>query len=363
VTAAPSARRGRTIALAAALLVWAAAPGTAQIARPAAMSIDTVASLDTSFDENGRGTTGVVTDSVVAVDFGHKLQGIVRPFAQRLASGEWNRQVWVAAVRYERPGRVGLRVDGGLIPPPVGLGNLTLRPHLNPTVSQPTSLFQSLPAFEPQAPRTTLLGAIYPFGVSATASSTHWDARAAVIDVSPLRPRRVFTQPGAPPRFTNLVLGGGVTPLIGLRVGASVTHGGWRRDDEIVAGTVDRNATVVTIESEFAVRYTRVAGEWVRDRIGTQTGTVTASSWFVVAQQTLSPRWFAAARVERMTAPLFSRDAGLRNLHVEGVEPVVGFRVTPEVTLRAGYRARRVFGATNFDHQAVVSAVWWRRWL
>ena len=327
------------------------------------MAIDTVVSLDTSFDENGRGTTGVVTDSVVAMDFGHRLQGIVRPFAQRLGSGEWNRQIWVAAVRYERPGRVGLRVDGGLIPPPVGLGNLTLRPHLNPTVSQPTSLFQSLPAFEPLAPRSTLLGAIYPFGVSATVSSTRWDARAAVMDVSPLRPRRVFTQPGAPPRFANLVLGGGITPIIGLRVGASVTHGGWRRHDEIAPGTVGRDATVVTIESEFAIRHTRVAGEWIHDRIGTQTGTVSATGWFVLGQQTLSPRWFAAARVERMTSPLFSPSTGLRTLHLAGVEPVVGFRVTPELTLRAGYRARRVFGSPTFDHQGLLSVVWWRRWL
>ena len=59
---------------------------------------------------------------------------IVRPFASRLAnSDEWNRQIWVAQVRYERHVPVGLRVDAGLIPSPIGLANLTLRPHLNPT--------------------------------------------------------------------------------------------------------------------------------------------------------------------------------------------------------------------------------------
>lgn len=357
------AQRRQTLFFAAALTVWGALPCAAQIARPAAMAVDTVVAVDTSFDDNGRGTTGVIADSVVAVDFGHKLQGLVRPYAQRLGSGEWNRQIWVAAVRYERPGRVGLRVDGGLIPSPVGLANLTLRPHLNPTVSQPTSLFTPLPPFEPQAPRSTLLGAIYPFGVSATVSSTHWDARAAFIDVSPLRPRRVFTQPGAPPRFANVVLGGGITPITGLRIGASLTHGGWREDGEIAPETTAQNATVVTIESEFAVRYTRVAGEWTHDRIGTQTGTVSASGWFVVAQQTLSPRWFAAARVERITAPLFVPGADLRDQRLDGVEPVVGYRVTPELTLRAGYRARRAFGRPDFDHQGLVSVVWWRRWL
>jgi hypothetical protein len=346
-----------------ACLAWLAAPCAAQIAHPAAVSIDTVVAIDTSFDENGRGTTNIVTDSVVAADLGHKLQGIVRPYAQRLASGEWNKQIWVATLRYERPGRVGLRVDGGLIPSPVGLGNLTLRPHLNPTVSQPVSLFQALPAFEPLAPRSTLLGAIYPFGVTATVSSTRWDARAAVIDVSPLRSRRVFTQPGAAPRFANVVLGGGITPIIGLRVGASVTHGGWRRAAEGTATATSRDATIVAIETEFSMRYTRVLGEWTYDRIGTQTGTVSANGWFVIGQQTLSPRWFAAARVDRITSPLFSRELGLVDQHLDGVEPVVGFRVTPELTLRAGYRARRLFGRDTFDHQALISAVWWRRWL
>ena len=46
-------------------------------------------------------------------------------------TGEWNNQVWVAAVRYERRGRIGVRIDGGLIPSPVGYANMLLRPHLN----------------------------------------------------------------------------------------------------------------------------------------------------------------------------------------------------------------------------------------
>ena len=104
-------------------------------------------------DFDGNYATGVTLDAVVSADFGRGFQGIVRPFASRLASGEWIRQVWVATARYERAARIRLRVDAGLIPSPIGLANLTLRPHLNPTMSQPSSLFTPLPPLEPRGAR------------------------------------------------------------------------------------------------------------------------------------------------------------------------------------------------------------------
>jgi hypothetical protein len=347
-----------TALLAAACVAWTAAPAVAQQARPSALSIDSAASIDRSIDEAGNVTMGVLLDAVASVEFGPGWQGIVRPFAQRSSGSAWNRQVWVAAVRYERPGPVGLRIDGGLIPSPVGLANLSLRPHLNPTIGYPSSLFQALPAFEAQAPRTTLLGALYPYGVSVTVSGLRWDGRAAVIDTSPLRPRRVFA-PANPPRFVNVVLGGGVTPVVGLRVGGSITRGGWLRAGERPEIAEGRDATVVTAETEFSIRHTRLLGEWVQDRIETGRGTVVASGWYLQGQQTLSPRWFAAWRVERLSAPAL---VGPRQ-DFTGVETAAGYRVTSEVTLRAGHRARRRFGSVDFDNQATVSVVWWRRWL
>jgi len=54
--------------------------------------------------------------------------------------------------------------------------------------------------------------------------------------------------------------------------------------------------------------------------------------------------------------------AGIVDQHLAGVEEVVGFRVTPELTLRVGHRARRGFGRAGYDNQAEASIVWWRRW-
>jgi hypothetical protein len=153
---------------------------------------------------------------------------------------------------------------------------------------------------------------------------------------------------GKPPRFANLVLGGGVTPVVGLRVGASVTHGGWRRGDEGLGGS--QSASVVTIESEFAVRHTSVAGEWVRDRIGIAgRARVAPSGWFVQGQQTLTPRWFVAGRIEQTSSPALTPALAYDTQRFRGVENVVGFRLTPELTLRAGHRAKEAFGRTEFD--------------
>lgn len=364
-------RAGLAAVLISASVLAAADACLAQESRPSTLAIESVAAIDRVVDENGNFTTGIIVDAFVSAQLGRGLELVARPWTQRsetrdargMVQGEWNRQVWLAAVRFERtgPAGLGLRVEGGLIPPPVGLANLALRPHLNPTIAQPSSLFVSLPAPEPLSPRLTLLGPIYPFGVNATVSSAHWDARAAVIDVSPMRARRIFGDTN-PPHFANVVIGGGVTPFVGLRLGASVTRGKWRGEDEPLARTGNRDATVVTVESEFSFRYTKLSGEWVRDVIDLADGESVASGWFFQGQQALAARWFAAARVERMSAPAPLALPPAQQ-HFTGSEETIGYRLTPEVTIRASHRARRGFGRLDYDHTGSVSLVWWKRWL
>jgi hypothetical protein len=343
------------------VLLLAAAPATAQQARPSMLAIDSSVSVDTTVDANGNHVSSVFLDSLSMADFGHGLQAMFRPQVQRLAaSGEWNRQIWVAALRYERAGRVGVRIDGGYIPSPIGLANLTLRPHLNPTIAQPAELFTSVPSLELRGPRVNLLGGIYPLGAQATVSARHWDGRVAVMDNSPLRLRRVFGQVN-PPRFTNVVLGGGVTPIVGLRIGASVTQGGWMRAGESPTITASRSARIVTMESELAFRHTSLASEWVHDALETSFGDRTAAGWYVQGAQTLAPRWFVAGRVERIrtTLPLL---AGPEQT-LKSTEQTLGFRITPEITLRVSHRGREAFGATRYAHTGAVSVVWYKRWL
>ena len=345
-----------------------AAPASAQQAKPSVLSIDSDASVDFTTDGNGNDVKGVFLDTLVVGDFGKNIQAIVRPQFQRLAnSGEWNRQIWVAEMRYEWKGPLAFRVEGGYIPSPVGLANLTLRPHVNPTIAQPAELFTSIPSLEARGPRVNLLSGIYPLGAQATASATHWDARVAVIDTSPLRLRRVFADPnpplfgGNPPRFTNAVVGGGVTPFVGFRVGASITHGGWLRAGETPAITTDRSANLYTFESELSFRHTSLAGEFVNDALDTSLGTRSTSGWYVQGAQALAPRWFVAGRVDRIQTTL-PTTAGLEQ-NFTSTEQTLGFRLTPEITLRVSHRMRQPFGRDPWDHFGAASIVWYRRWM
>jgi hypothetical protein len=350
-------------ALAISALLWPSA-SAGQQARPAPIAIDTVAAVDQAVDASGNDATGVFMDAVVTVGLGRGFEAVTWPIVQRIANtGGWTGDLWIATLRYQRPGRIGVRVEGGLIAAPLGLANLTVRrPHLNPTIAQPASLFTPLPVIEIRGPRPNLLGAVYPFGGQVTVSGAHWDARAALIDTSPLRRRRIITSVVNPPRFGNVVVGGGVTPVIGFRLGASVTHGGWARAGEGPTVTEDRSATVVTVETEFSYAFTKLAGEFVHDTIETSSGNHIARGWFVQGQQTLAPRWFAAARVERIDAPLVLPSEVTRQ-QMTNTEEVLGFRLTPELTIRGGHRARRAFGRPGFDHQVAVSLVWWKRWM
>lgn len=349
-------RGTRALAFLAALLPVSA---SAQVARPSRLAIDSVVAIDQTLVEGGSYSTGVIADALASIDLGGNVQFLARPLVRRIANnGTWDAELWMAALRYERPGTVGVRIEGGLIPSPVGVANLMLRPHLNPVIAQPSSLFAALPAV--RGPRATLLGALYPLGASATVSTLRWDARVAVIDSSPLRGRDLFGDDN-PPRFPNVVVGGGVTPFVGFRVGAAVARGGWLEAGESPTVTSDRRATVVTMESEFSYRYTRLVGEWTRDRLETDTGTRTATGMFIQAHQILAPRWFAAGRVERITSPPLGLATSMISQRLTGVEDTIGYRLTTDVTLRVSHRARKTFGATGYTQSVAVSAVWWKR--
>ena len=161
-----------------------------------------------------------------------------------------------------------------------------------------------------------------------------------------------------------LIAGGGITPVVGLRVGASVASGRYATASEVSdpAG-VARELRMWTVEGEYAVAYTKIAAEFTREQF--QHGAVrdSASTWFVQATQTLSPRWFASGRHEGITAPSAPASAGAGpGRSFTTTEGTVGYRATPEFTLRASMATRQWYTATVPDRRVGLQVVWSRRW-
>ena len=118
---------------------------------------------------------------------------------------------------------------------------------------------------------------------------------------------------------------------------------------------------VVSLESELAFRHTSMAGEWTRDALQTLFGTRAFSGWYIQAAQAIAPRWFVAGRVEKINTVLPVIAA--TEQHFTASEQTLGFRLSPELTLRFSHRLREPFGAASYIHAGAVSIVWYRRWM
>jgi len=124
-----------------------------------------------------------------------------------------------------------------------------------------------------------------------------------------------------------------------------------------------RGFTLVSTEAEYAFGYTKLAGEVTRDVLETAIGSETAYGWFLQGSQTLSPRWFVAARQEGTNTPPLRTRVSVgprRSFHI--TEATVGFRLSTEITLRGSFVARKSYTRTAWDQQVGTSLVWTRRW-
>ena len=365
-----STRRIRRAAILTAWLVSAALPPAASGQSVERIAIDSVVAVDESAGTNISHHPQVVFDFSVGVRLSDHWQAYFRPWfrlprpsSSTAPTPEWDKEIYQAGLRYERPGTVATRVDAGYILSPIGLGMFDARPGINPTIFPHLSYLAPLPTFDSSGPRVSAVAASYPLGAQLTVSSTRWDARAAVVNSAPVRLYAVgaVTNPVQTPVF---VTGGGITPRTGVRLGVSAAHGLYATSAEITRpSSAGRAMTMVGGEGELAFGYTKIAGEVMRTSFDTSTDAAIAYEWFVQATQTLTPRWFIAGREEGTSAPPLTTGgvAGSRTSQHIG-EATAGFRVSPQVTLRSSYFARRVYGGTAWDKQAAVSVVWSRRW-
>ena len=346
----------RAIGIAAALILSAPVLAFAQSSR---FALDTVAAADVGIGSQVTRRSTAWFDVFGAVRIADGLDLRARPVVFRRAfDGSWQAQIYELAIRYERPGPVGLRVDAGHFSNPIGLSILENRPDKNPVISQHSTLYLPVPRYEAGTPSTNLLAAAYPLGAKATVSGARWDARVAVIDSSPIRGRPFFGD-DKPPRMANFVAGAGLTPYIGLRFGVAVGTGAYADESEVRdQARGDRHATLTQVEAEWAFRYTRIAGEflWTTRQLAASDARV-EGGWIELTQ-TLTPRVFAAARYDdQWTEWTSAPDQADRHESYRRLEATAGFRLMPELTIRASYMTRKGYVVGFWDDQVLASVV------
>src|SRR5262245_22052959 len=199
------------------------APASAQsVSR---FSLESVVGVDAFRGENVNDRPQVIIDIFAGVRVGDNWQFFIRPWFRlprpttpTAPAAPWDKQLYGAGVRYERAGKVSTRVEAGYLVSPVGLGLFDVRPDVNPTIVQHLSYLIPMPPFDTTVPLERPLSSTYPLGGLVTLSTNRWDARAAVVNSSPTRPYAVgaVTRPRQTPVFE---FGGGVTPVVGLRLG------------------------------------------------------------------------------------------------------------------------------------------------
>jgi hypothetical protein len=348
-------------------LLLAHSPAFAQ--GPARFSLDSAVAIDTFRGQNTVEDPNIVVDVTAVVRLGGGWLAYVRPWFRepRLPHIEdpdsWDKEIYQAAVQYERTGAIASRIDAGYIVSPIGLGMMDTRPGVNPTIAPHLSYLQSMPVFDPGSPRVGAIAASYPLGAQLTLSTARWDARIALVNSAPTRAYVINADTN--PRSTPVVMtGAGVIPVAGLRFGASIATGDYVAFDEMTIRQDDgRHFRMIVVEGEYAINYTKISGEFTHDRLDTRGSPQRATAWFVQGVHTVSPRIFVAARQEGVSAPplISGIVVGTRSTF-HTAEATVGYRVTPDVTLRASFMNRKAYTRKTWDQQFGASLVWAHRW-
>ncbi len=305
----------------------------------------------------------VFLDATATVRVTDAIDVVVRPYARRLPGGDWSKEMYQLQVRYQPAIALPLRIDAGIISSPLGIMTLEMRPDRNPVIGTPSYYFSPLPTFDGRFDRVQVLSGGYPLGAMASLSGRRWDARAGVTDHTPTRSRKMMSssRPAARPQ---LVAGAGITPIQGLRLGGGYARGVYREPSTPAApvpATREASATIFNLEGEYSIGYTRIAGEWIRDSFETASTPAVARAFLLEAVRTITPRWYAAGRTTRSSTPVFA--AGTRTRRAAtGTEATLGYRLSPEITLKAGYQGSRSYTAREWTHAAAVSVVVFKRW-
>jgi len=204
-----------------ALVLVAPLPALAQA--PERFSLETTSSIDSFGGENAASRPQIAFDISATVRLSGGWQLYVRPLLRLPRTSTWDTFIYQAELRYERPGRIATRFETGYLASPIGLGMFDTNPSANPTIAAHSNYTSVMLPFDPGGPRPGAIAVSYPLGSEVTVSTTKWDARAAIVSSAPTRTFEVGGR--ANPHLTPVFEGGaGITPIVGLRLGASIAR-------------------------------------------------------------------------------------------------------------------------------------------
>ena len=351
------------LALVAAIALICTSPASAQSLLTDRVSVEFASAITSSSPEPT--DPFVVLDATATVRITDTLDVIVRPWFRRLPGGDWAKEMYQLQVRYQPSTRIPLRVDAGIISSPLGIIALEMRPDRNPIIGTPSVLLLAAAVVRrPVRSRPAALGRISAgrhgqhlrasMGCARGRDRRHPGAQSQDdVDESPARRAAVRRRRWRGP-------GGRAPPRRGLRV-----HGLYRTQTASslpIPATQSATATVFNLEGEYAIGYTRVAGEWIMDSFETATTPAIARGYLIEAVRTLSPRWYIAGRNTRASTPVYA--AGTRVRRTNGTADVtVGYRLSPDILIKVGYQGSRTYVASDWDHAAAISFVFARRFL
>jgi hypothetical protein len=225
-----------------------------------------------------------------------------------------------------------LVLDAGKLPPIVGTFTPRHFSNRNPLIGTPDGYSLE-----------------YPYGVKLSGELGRFDYRAGLLTLPPTHEN--YTP--LPKARLRPAIGGGVTPMTGLRIGASFTVGPYLNTSFTPAQLHDQPWTdfqqrVVALDLAYAHGYLETHAEAARGSYDVPGRATSIVGWtyYGEAKYTLSPRWFVAARLERNDYP-FIRAFGTNTTwtarltdFVDG-EAGVGYRLSAGTLLKTSIRVDR----------------------
>jgi hypothetical protein len=193
----------------------------------------------------------------------------------------------------------------------------------------------------------------YPHGVMVSGEAKHFDYRAAMVTLP--ASHEGYT-PNPTPRMRP-VIGGGFTPIVGVRFGASYTAGPYLHNS--FSATQLRNEAwhafdqrILAWDVSFARGYleTRFEGGWGSYDVPGRADPISGYTYYGEAKYTFTPRLFVAVRAERNNYPFiraFGNNWTARVTDFVNGELGVGYRVTASTLVKTSVRGDRWWVAPN----------------